>query len=236
MTATPQVAVNTQRCTGVLVSGSKAGCFRAKEDADVGTALDLSIRFGQGRGVSAPAAVGFSDDAALVSAARNGDREAFGRLYQKYVRMVHGILLARVPGTVVEDLVHDVFLQAMRRLESLREAAAFGGWLAMIARNRATDHFRRSKETTELPEELAGRHVPHAEARAVLDVIRAMPDAYSETLILRLVEGMTGPEIAARTGLTPASVRVNLHRGMKQLRERLGMTPRPSDGLEQADA
>jgi RNA polymerase sigma-70 factor (ECF subfamily) len=32
---------------------------------------------------------------------------------------------------------------------------------------------------------------------------------------------MTGPEIAARTGLTPASVRVNLHRGMKQLRERL---------------
>jgi RNA polymerase sigma-70 factor, ECF subfamily len=45
--------------------------------------------------------------------------------------------------------------------------------------------------------------------------------------VLRLVEGMTGPEIAARTGLTPASVRVNLHRGMKQLRERLeGSAPR----------
>ena len=44
-----------------------------------------------------------------------------------------------------------------------------------------------------------------------------------ETLVLRLVEGMTGPEIAARTGLTAASVRVNLHRGMKQLRERLGV-------------
>ncbi len=43
-----------------------------------------------------------------------------------------------------------------------------------------------------------------------------------ETLILRLVEGMTGPEIAARTGLTPGSVRVNLHRGMQQLREKLG--------------
>jgi RNA polymerase sigma-70 factor (ECF subfamily) len=40
--------------------------------------------------------------------------------------------------------------------------------------------------------------------------------------VLRLVEGMTGPEIAARTGLTAASVRVNLHRGMKLLRERLG--------------
>ena len=52
-------------------------------------------------------------------------------------------------------------------------------------------------------------------------IVRTLPDAYRETLVLRLVEGMTGPEIAKRTGLTPASVRVNLHRGMKQLRERL---------------
>ena len=52
----------------------------------------------------------------------------------------------------------------------------------------------------------------------VLDAVRSLPDAYRETLILRLVEGMTGPEIAARTGLTEGSVRVNLHRGMKLLR------------------
>ena len=38
---------------------------------------------------------------------------------------------------------------------------------------------------------------------------------------MRLVEGMTGPEIADRTGLTPGSVRVTLHRGMKLLRQRL---------------
>ena len=42
-----------------------------------------------------------------------------------------------------------------------------------------------------------------------------------DTLALRLVEGMTGPEIAERTGLTHGSVRVNLHRGMKMLREKL---------------
>jgi RNA polymerase sigma-70 factor (ECF subfamily) len=40
--------------------------------------------------------------------------------------------------------------------------------------------------------------------------------------MLRLVEGMTGPEISARTGLTPGSVRVNLHRGMQMLRGALG--------------
>jgi RNA polymerase sigma-70 factor (ECF subfamily) len=48
-------------------------------------------------------------------------------------------------------------------------------------------------------------------------------------MILRLVEGMSGPEIAEQTGLSAGSVRVNLHRGMKLLRERLGMAQEASD-------
>jgi RNA polymerase sigma-70 factor (ECF subfamily) len=56
-------------------------------------------------------------------------------------------------------------------------------------------------------------------------VVKSLPAAYKETLILRLVEGMTGPEIAARTGMTHGSVRVNLHRGMQQLRAKLSSTP-----------
>jgi RNA polymerase sigma-70 factor (ECF subfamily) len=117
-----------------------------------------------------------------------------------------------------------VFLIALRRLSSLRDAAAFGGWLAAIARNRATDHLRRTREVVAEDCDAAVDDAPRRRALAILDVIRTLPDAYRETLTLRLVEGMTGPEIAARTGLTPASVRVNLHRGMKQLRERLGGT------------
>ena len=55
----------------------------------------------------------------------------------------------------------------------------------------------------------------------MLQLIRHLPEAYRETLMLRLVEGMSGPEIAERTGMTPGSVRVNLHRGITMLRERL---------------
>jgi RNA polymerase sigma-70 factor (ECF subfamily) len=165
-----------------------------------------------------------TEDARLVRAARDGDEGAFGRLYERYVRVVHGLLLARAPRADVEDLVQDVFLTAWRRLESLRDPSAFGGWLAMIARNRATDFHRRAVDSVELSDKLASVEAVSArsEALGVLQMIRSLPEAYRETLVLRLVEGLTGPEIADRTGLTAASVRVNLHRGMKLLRKKLG--------------
>ncbi len=162
-----------------------------------------------------------AEDIRLVEAAKNGDRAAFGRLYSSFSPMVYGILLSHVSRRDAEDLVHDVFLVALRQLHTLRKVAAFPGWLAMIARNRARDHHRRKRDAEELPEGIAASDDHSAEASAVLAAIRSLPEAYRETLVLRLVEGMTGEEIAARTGLTPASVRVNLHRGMKQLRERL---------------
>jgi len=161
--------------------------------------------------------------AATIRAVAAGDQDAFSRLYASYVRMVHAILLGRVPRRDVDDLVQEVFLAAYLRIGELRDAAAFAGWIAAIARNRATDHLRQSREQVELPDELPGGDPIEAETLAVLDAVRKLPETYRETLLMRLVEGMTGNEIAERTGLTPASVRVHLHRGMKLLREKLGM-------------
>lgn len=177
--------------------------------------------------VSQPTVDTNSDDPTLVAAARAGDRSAFGLLYERHARMVHGILLARVPGHEVDDLVHDVFLQALKKLHTLRDAGAFGGWLCRITRNRATDYHRRLPAVEELPEDLMGQRGSDPAALAALRALKELPEAYRETLILRLVEGFTGEEIAARTGLKPGSVRVNLHRGMKQLREILGKDIRP---------
>lgn len=164
-------------------------------------------------------------EAQLVEAARGGDRVAFGRLYERFAPMIHGLLLARVPYVEVDDLVHEVFLQAMQRLEALRNVAAFGPWLAAIARNRARDHFRRGADTVELRDDVAGPPLPGDEAMDVLSAIKRLPEAYRETLIMRLVEGMSGPEIAEHTGLTHGSVRVNLHRGMQLLRGALSQNP-----------
>jgi len=176
-----------------------------------------------------------SEDAILVGAARTGDRVAFGRLYDRYARMVHGVLIARVAVGEVDDLVQDVFVIALRRLSTLRETRSFGAWLATIARNLANDHYRHWAPEDQLTDDAPDTKIKcgmssadDETAAAILDAVRSLPVAYKETLILRLVEGMTGPEIAGRTGLTHGSVRVNLHRGMQLLRAKL--SPNPSGG------
>lgn len=165
-------------------------------------------------------------EAMLVTAVVEGNHDQFARLYDLYAPLVHGILLARVPRNEVADLVQDIFLHALKKLHTLRNRNAFAPWVAMIARNRAMDFHRQSRETVAVTEDLGSTNSSDAKATEMLEIIRSLPDAYRETLVLRLVEGMTGPEIATRTGLTPASVRVNLHRGMKLLREKLGFEER----------
>src|SRR6266404_233939 len=88
---------------------------------------------------------------ATIRAVAAGDQDAFARLYGDYVRMVHAILLGRIPRLDVDDLVQEVFLTAYTRIRELRTPAAFGGWIATIARNRAADYTRQTREQIELP-------------------------------------------------------------------------------------
>jgi RNA polymerase sigma-70 factor (ECF subfamily) len=164
------------------------------------------------------------DVGALVDAARAGDRNAFGTLYELYGRMVHGVLLGAGQRDDVQDLVQDVFLRALRQLHTLREPAAFGGWLATLARNEARMHHRAARETIELTEQIPGPSPVDATLGTddVMHALRTLPERYREPLILRLVNQMSGEEIARAIGLSHGTVRVYLHHGMKLLRDHLG--------------
>jgi RNA polymerase sigma-70 factor (ECF subfamily) len=163
------------------------------------------------------------DAATLVRAACAGDREAFGTLYERYARLVHGLLLASAQRDDVQDLVQDVFFRALRQLHTLREPAAFGGWIATMARNEARMHHRSARPMVELPENLPGPTTSdELDTEDVLRALRALPERYREPLALRLVEQMNGEEIARQMGLTHGTVRVYLHHGMRLLREKLG--------------
>jgi len=157
---------------------------------------------------STTAGTGTQETAELVAAARAGDRTSFGLLYERYARLVHGVLLASAQRDDVQDLLQDVFFRALRQLHTLREPAAFGSWLATLARNEARMHHRSTRPTEELTDQYAAA-IPTPATLGTADV-------------LRLVEEMSGEEIAKQTGLTHGTVRVYLHHGIRLLREQLG--------------
>lgn len=159
----------------------------------------------------------------LLQRVRTGDEAAFGELYRMFSPMINGVVLARVPLDDVQDIVQEVFMAAYKNVNSLRDDNLFGPWLVKIARNQAAEWYRRRKPVEELDESFSAGESRRSEAAEALRTIRSLSEAYSETLIMRLVEGMTAKEISERTGLTPESVRVNLHRGMELLRQRLGV-------------
>ena len=201
--------------------------MRSSASGSAGGASEESARSDD---ASAPASDGSRElDALLAQRARLGDRAAFRRLYERYAPMVNALALAHAHPSDAEDVVQQVFLAAWRGLDGLREPEKLGAWLAGIARQLAQrQRARAPRAVEELDEELASQSATAGAAleaaeqsAAILAQLRALPEAYRETLALRLVEGLDGPTIARLTGLSHGSVRVNLTRGMKLLRESL---------------
>ncbi|HEX5051992.1 MAG TPA: sigma-70 family RNA polymerase sigma factor [Planctomycetota bacterium] len=164
---------------------------------------------------------------ALVPQAQRGDGAARAALYELFARAVHAIVLAHVGAGQAEDVTQEVFCAVFGSLATLRDPAALPGFICTTARNTARDALRRrrrSPKSSPADELTASGPGPAASAEQrelaerVLGCIQGLPEAYRETLVLRLVAGLSGLEIAERTGLTHGSVRVNLTRGMAMLR------------------
>ena len=164
------------------------------------------------------------DTSVLVTRAQAGSRAAMAELHRRFAPMVHAIVLAHRQHSDAADLTQQAFVTAIRRIGSLRDPAAFGPWLGQIARNTTRDHLRRRRPQAELTQHepaVAAEGPARVEVQRVLAVIRTLPEQQAEMLMMRLLEGMTGPEIAARTGMKPGAVRVALHRGLAKLRDQL---------------
>ncbi|MGB4857931.1 MAG: sigma-70 family RNA polymerase sigma factor [Dokdonella sp.] len=165
-----------------------------------------------------------------VRDARSGSQAAHARLFERFAPLVHGILLGRFRPAIADELTQECFETAFARLRQLKENDKFGPWIATIARRMRHGSLLPEEDHRELEFHLSAESSPETstEAERMLRIIVSLPEAYRETLMLRLVEGMSGPEIAALTGLTPDSVRVNLHRGMQKLRVAAGIDSQPA--------
>src|SRR6476469_9878478 len=155
-------------------------------------------------------AANWTDGEDLVRRAQRGDRDAFGRLVEKFQRTVHAICLRRVsnPSEALE-LTQEVFLHVMRRIDQLREPERFAGWLRQVAVrmaiNRATRRVAPPSVETEVLEGAAGQlddpldeMIARERAKRLWEGLGRLKDLDRETLVAFYIQGQSLIEMAER--------------------------------------
>jgi RNA polymerase sigma-70 factor (ECF subfamily) len=185
------------------------------------------------RGAAAGAA---ADDAWLqgaVAAAREGDAEALGALYDRYSPEIYRYLARRCGDTATaEDLTSIVFTKVLEALHrDLGWRASFVAWLYRIAHNALADHLRAAgrRPQAEMPESLTDPEAdePSAEGHRALEAewltqaLATLRPRHAEIVALRFAEGLTIEQVAERTWMTISAVKVTQHRALNALRRRL---------------
>lgn len=170
------------------------------------------------------------NDAALAQEAR-AKPQAFATLYQRHVNRVYRYLLARV-GNVhdAQDLTSQTFLEAYESIGKFRGSGAFAAWLLRIARNKAADHFRRLKPTSDIEtayglsdsaESPADQTHHKLQIEKVAHQLSLIAPDRAEAISLRVFGGLDVKEIARLMDKKEPAVRMLIHRGMGDLKTRL---------------
>ncbi|HVV07749.1 RNA polymerase sigma factor [Amycolatopsis sp.] len=170
------------------------------------------------------------DDATLVARARDGDVRAYEELVRRYQTPIYRLALRMLDSAGdAEDVVQDVFLTVWRRLEQLREDAAFVGWLYRTATNRCLNVLRARRpvadvdlDTTETPRgDAKPEHAAEVSAQMAA-LTRALADltpAQRACWLLREIHGRSYDEIAQALDSSPTAVRGRIFRARAQLAE-----------------
>jgi len=174
------------------------------------------------------------DEDELIARARQGDRDAFADLYQRYLPMIYAYVRARVfDDHDAEDLTEQVFLRAFQTLSRYEGRGwPYSAFLYRIARNLLVDHIRHARPA--LPVEAAEAHpdpapsadealIQHEERRRLHQALDRLPADYQEVIRLRLLMSLPTNTAAQWLGRSEGAVRVLLYRAMQALRRELGV-------------
>lgn len=173
----------------------------------------------------------------LVAAAVSGDRTAMDALWHEHRRWVAAVLLAhKSPDDPLEDLLQEVAMKIVTRIQTLRDTRNVRAWLRAVAVNvaRASARSGRARprpgplgvEPAEAARSAGASVAVDDEARRMMRLARQLPDAYREPLMLRALHGMRGRRIAEILDIAPATVETRIARARRMLRE-LAESPQP---------
>ena len=190
------------------------------------------------------------DDVKLIQRILSGDEDAFGILVKKYQKSVHALAWRKVGDFhIAEEITQDTFLQAHKKLASLKNPSQFAGWLYVITDRLCRTWFRKrhlktqslettSEETLEktaysnyICEQREDTAVEHRR-QIVQRLMEKLPESERTVMVLYYLGEMTCEEISKFLGVSANTVRSRLQRARKRLkneepiiRETLGSTP-----------
>lgn len=169
----------------------------------------------------------------LVRAAQRGDRHAFETLFQRYQRAVYVTVLRRLGNEAeAQELCQEVFIQAMRKIEQLREPLCFGGWLRSIANRMAINRMLRTRAT--VPIETEGLEPSYQEQETPLEEVLAqeqreqvhvglsrLTDLDRDTLVAFYFRGQSLLEMSDEFDSPVGTIKRRLHVARKRLAKEL---------------
>jgi len=180
-----------------------------------------------------------ADDAELVRASQNGDREAFGLLVSRHAPSIVSLTTRMLgPTADAEDVAQETFVAAFKGLSRFQSDSKFSTWLYRIAVNKCTDSLRARRpqdvsldaaddesaavwETAD--EETPEWKIEQAQLAWELDKgIQALPHLYRESFVLRHIEGLGYDEMSTILGVHRDTLKMRVYKARTLLCQSLG--------------
>ena len=165
-----------------------------------------------------------------VGRAREGDEDAFERLYRATRPRLHNAIRHLVDDDQAREVVQRAYVRAWERLPDLEEDAAFAGWLRRIAVNMVRDLWRSHKAMDEIPEDdQPGALVESSPDPSILveisqdaaqlrEAVCSLPEAFREAVVLHYLDGLPVDEVSRILDVPKGTVLSRLSRGRDRLR------------------
>jgi RNA polymerase sigma-70 factor (ECF subfamily) len=174
------------------------------------------------------------DDNTVLEKAVQGDSEAFGLLYERYVTRIYNYIFYRIGSSYdAEDLTERVFIRALRHINRYNNRGLpFSAWLYRIAHNLVANWYRDNSRRKEIPlddgiltshqSSFPEQEVLHSEERErLLQVIRTLPPDRQQLVILKFVDHLSNAEIGQIMGRTEGAIKSLYHRTLLTIRDEL---------------
>ena len=175
------------------------------------------------------------DDVQLIHNALSGDDEAFGTLVQKYQKSVHALAWRKIGDFhYAEEITQDTFLQAYKKLSTLKNRNQFAGWLYVITNNLCTDWLRKKKPAMQplgdasvkaidkltyerYVLEQREREVTEHRREIVKELLEKLPESERTVVTLYYLGEMTTKEIGKFLGVSVNTITSRLQRARERL-------------------